>query len=80
MSEVPREEPEWVQRLRARGYNVRVGTLDEPMSEIPEAMFDPPMRTRFGGIRRGTAAVVSAVRNIFRTRSSNRHARHAPLP
>lgn len=42
MSEMPREEPQWVQRMRAAGYNIRVGTLDGPMSYLPDAFFYPP--------------------------------------
>jgi hypothetical protein len=78
--EVQDEEPEWVQRMRAKGYNIRVGTTGEPMSEVPEAMFDPPMRTWLSSIRQGTGAATSVLRNVFRPRSSNRQARHAPLP
>jgi hypothetical protein len=43
MLELKTEEPIWVQRMRARGYNIRVGTGDQPMSEIPDAMFPPPV-------------------------------------
>lgn len=75
MSEVPREEPEWVQRLRARGYNVRVGTLDEPMSEIPEAFFYPPPSAP----RRMVQRLASTFRKVFRANAST-HADHAPFP
>jgi hypothetical protein len=75
MSDVPREEPEWVQRLRARGYNVRVGTLDEPMSEIPEAFFYPPPSAP----RRLAQHLAGTFRKIFRANASTR-AGHAPLP
>lgn len=35
-------EPQWVQRMRAAGYNVRIGSNGEPMSEVPDASFTPP--------------------------------------
>jgi hypothetical protein len=75
MSEAPRPEPEWVQRMRAAGYNIRVGS-GEPMSEIPDAMFDPP-------VSRGTrirGRIFIALRSLFRLQLSTRRATHAPLP
>jgi hypothetical protein len=38
----PTSEPAWMQRMRAAGYDLRRGTLLEPLSEIPEVMFTPP--------------------------------------
>jgi len=35
----PQDEPDWVKRLRARGFDVRGGEGNLP--EEPEAMFDP---------------------------------------
>jgi hypothetical protein len=80
MSETPRielpPEPEWVQRMRAAGYNIRVGTVGEPMSEIPEAFFYPPPtfwnRTR-ERIQRGYS-------KLFRILTLARWRSHAPLP
>lgn len=72
-------EPEWVQRMRARGYNIRVGT-GEPMSEEPDAAFYPPpyaIRSRFRSVG---AAVSTILRNLFRPSASDSRARHAPLP
>ncbi len=75
MSEVPREVPEWVQRWRAAGKNVRIGTLDEPMSEIPEAFFYPPPSPA----RRLAQRLAGTFRKVFRANPSTR-AGHAPLP
>jgi hypothetical protein len=78
MSETPREEPEWVRRMRAAGYKVRVGSIDEPLSEVPEVMFPPPVsvwRRRFGG------NMIRAIRNVlFRAKPSTHKARHAHFP
>lgn len=75
MSEMQQEVPEWVVRMRAAGYNVRIGTIDEPLSEIPEAMFyPPPSKTRrFAGLMADT------FRKVFRLNASTR-AGHAPVP
>jgi hypothetical protein len=79
MPEAPQTEPEWVQRMRAAGYNIRVGTIDEPMSEVPEVMFYPPV-TRLNGLRRGMGTVFGVLRSVFRPHASTRRARHAPVP
>jgi hypothetical protein len=52
----PRAEPEWVQRMRAAGYNIRVGR-GEPIPEIPDAFFYPPpiLRNRMQEELRGAA-------------------------
>lgn len=75
MSETQRNEPEWVQKMRAAGYNVRVGT-GEPMSEIPEVMFDPPVSR---GVRI-KHRIVTVFRNLFHLKPSTGHTTHAPLP
>jgi hypothetical protein len=76
MSEAPREEPEWVQAMRAAGYNVRVGTGEGTLSEIPDAFFYPPpsLRTR---IRR---RILRRYRKLVRALTSARRTPHAPLP
>lgn len=75
MSEEPRQEPEWVQRMRAAGYNVRVGR-GEPLSEIPEVMFDPPVSR----LRRIQHRVVGGFRSLFRLKPLDDREPHAPLP
>ena len=76
MSEEPRAEPEWVQRMRAAGYNIRIGTGKGTLSEIPDAMFDPPL-SRGARIRH---RILVALRSIFRLQPSAGRATHAPLP
>jgi hypothetical protein len=76
MSEAPRVEPEWVQRMRAAGYNIRVGTVGEPMSEIPEAYFYPPPTLR-SRIRR---SIVRRYVKLVRALTPARRTSHAPLP
>jgi hypothetical protein len=76
MSEAPREEPEWVEAMRAAGYNIRVGTVGEPMSEIPEVMFDPPFTLR----QRIRLRIASVLRSVFRLQPAAGRATHAPLP
>ncbi len=76
MSEAPREEPEWVQAMRAAGYNIRIGTGEGTMSEIPEVMFDPPFTLR----RRIRLRIASIFRNVFHLRPAADRATHAPLP
>jgi NAD/NADP transhydrogenase alpha subunit len=75
MSEAPRTEPEWVQRMRAKGYNIRIGTGEGTLNEIPDAMFDPPM-SRGARIR---ARIVMAFRSLFRLQPSTGRTTHAPL-
>jgi hypothetical protein len=55
------EEPLWVQRMRARGYNIRIGTGDLP--EVPEVMFTPPPRT----LRNVTRSILYVLRHPLRT-------------
>jgi len=64
----PREEPNWVKRLRARGFDVRGGEGNLPLE--PLASF-PPMPER--RIER----VVRAILNWF---PLPRERRHAPVP
>lgn len=76
MSEAPREEPEWVQRMRAAGYNIRIGTGEGTLNEIPDAYFYPPptLRNRIGErLARGYKRLVRALTSI-------RGTTHAPLP
>ena len=68
MPEMNSKEPLWVQRMRARGYSIRRGTLDGPMSEIPEAMFTPPPRTA----RNLARTVVHALRSVIRVNPFSR--------
>jgi hypothetical protein len=75
MSHEARAEPEWVQRMRAAGYNVRVGR-GEPLSEIPEVMFDPPLSRR----QRAQERIVNTFRSLFRLEPLNAREPHAPLP
>jgi hypothetical protein len=79
MSEAPRmeppAEPEWVQRMRAAGYNIRVGS-GEPMSEIPDAYFYPPPTLR----NRTRESLVRGYRRLVRALTSTRGTTHAPLP
>lgn len=74
MSE-PQQEPEWVQRMRAAGYNIRVGS-GEPMSEIPDAYFYPPptLRSRIG------ESLVRGYRRMVRALTFTRDTTHAPFP
>lgn len=71
----PRPEPEWVQRMRAAGYNIRIGT-GEPMAEIPDVMFDPPL-PRSTGIKQ---KIITAIRSLFGLQPSTGGHTHAPLP
>lgn len=43
MPDLKTEEPLWVQRMRARGYDVRSGTSTAPLTEEPEVTFPPPV-------------------------------------
>jgi hypothetical protein len=59
------EEPEWVQRMRAKGYNIRRGT-GPAMSEIPDAMFPPPVHR----VRRRIALIGRGIRRVLRLDAS----------
>ncbi len=74
MSEAPRIEPEWVQRMRAAGYNIRVGR-GEPIPEIPDAFFYPPPTLR----NRMKQSIGRGYRKLVRATSARR-SRHAPFP
>jgi hypothetical protein len=80
MSEAPRvelpAEPEWVQRMRAAGYNIRIGTGEGTMSEIPDAYFYPPpsLRSRIRG------RIVRACKRMVHALTSARRTTHAPFP
>lgn len=76
MSEAPRVEPEWVQRMRAKGYNIRIGTGEGTLNEIPDEMFDPP-ESRADRMRR---KILAGFRSLFRLPRSTGRATHAPLP
>ncbi len=74
MSEAPRAEPEWVQRMRAKGYNIRIGTGEGTLNEIPDAFFYPPpsLRSRIG---RSLARGYRKLRALTFARRA-----HAPFP
>lgn len=75
MSEAQRVEPEWVQRMRAAGYNIRVGTGEGTLAEIPDAFFYPPPTLR----NRIRESLVRAWKKLGRVLTSNRRATHAPF-
>jgi hypothetical protein len=54
----PQDEPDWVKRLRARGFDVRGGEGNLPFE--PEASFPPMPEKRF-------ARTVHAIFNWFRS-------------
>jgi hypothetical protein len=69
----PQDEPDWVKRLRARGFDVQGGEGNLP--EEPEASFAPmPQRS----IPRMLRAVLRWLRVRERTLPGGR--RHAPVP
>lgn len=76
MAEEQRNEPEWVQRMRAAGYNIRIGTVGEPMSAVPEVMFDPPLSLR----QRIQHRIAGGFRSLLRFKPFAGRASHAPLP
>jgi hypothetical protein len=76
MPEAPQTEPEWVQRMRAAGYNIRRGTRTG-LSEIPDVMFPPPVSLRRGRFGRG---IVRGIGRLFRVTGATRKGRHAHLP
>lgn len=41
MPEATPPEPAWVQRMRAAGYPIRIGTGDVPLREKPGAVVHP---------------------------------------
>lgn len=76
MPEVQTEEPAWVQAMRDRGYNIRRGTLNEPMSEEPEAMFPPPMHP----LLRTLAWIPWSIRKLLGFGASSGGRRNGSLP
>lgn len=72
----PRPEPEWVQRMRAAGYNIRIGTGEGTLNEIPDAYFYPPpsLRSRIRG------RIVRACKRMAHALTSARRTTHAPFP
>ena len=75
MPDVEIEEPLWVQRMRARGYNIRIGS-GEPMSEIPDAFFYPPPMPP---LRRILTWIPWGIRKLVRLGAFSRNGRHAPF-
>lgn len=76
MSEAPQQEPEWVQRMRAAGYNIRIGTGEGTLAEIPDAYFYPPptLGSRIKG------RIVRVCKKMAHALTSARRTTHAPLP
>jgi hypothetical protein len=71
-AEEPRDEPDWVKRLRADGFDVQGG--DNPLPFEPEASFAPTRHWR-------TLTVVRAILRWFRPpHHIARLRRHAPVP
>lgn len=77
MPDVEFEEPLWVRRMRAKGYNIRIGTSGEPMSEVPDAFFYPPP---LHPLRRALAWIPWGIRKLVRRGASSRNGWHAPFP
>jgi hypothetical protein len=77
MTETSTNEPLWAQRMRARGYDLRVGS-GEHMSEIPDAAFYPPPSTRLSRTGTPFRALLHAVRTA--SDAVRRAITHAPLP
>jgi hypothetical protein len=68
----PRDEPDWVKRLRARGIDVQGG--NNPLPFEPDASF-APMRQR-----RMSTTVRAILRWFRRSHRITRLRRHAPVP
>lgn len=69
-------EPAWVERMRRRGYTIRMGAGDLPSE--PESAFTPPPRGRRRSIIRSAATIVRRLLSPRVPRAS--HGRHAPVP
>jgi hypothetical protein len=68
-------EPEWMQRMRAAGYDLRRDDEPGPLSEIPDAVFTPPPA------REKVRGYASMIRGWFhRARPSHPRQGHAPVP
>jgi hypothetical protein len=72
-AEQPRDEPDWVKRLRARGFDVRGGEGNLP--EEPRVSFPPMPRRR---VERTVRAIFSWFLRLGH--SLQRKRRHAPVP
>jgi hypothetical protein len=68
----PRDEPDWVKRLRADGFDVQGGLGNLPLD--PLASFDPMPERRWATITRAILRWVRPSHRIARLR------RHAPVP
>jgi hypothetical protein len=77
MTDLQAEEPEWVQRMRARGYNIRRGTSNAPLNEEPDAVFYPPP---MHPLRRALAWIPWGIRKVLRSGSSPYRGRNGALP
>ena len=71
-AEQPRDEPDWVKRLRARGFDVQGGDNSLPFE--PDISFAPMKE------RRTTTMVRAILRWLRRPRRIARPRRHAPVP
>jgi hypothetical protein len=73
-------EPEWVHRLRAKGYKVTTGTVGTPgLPYEPGIDFSPPASLHRALWRR----VAGTARKVFGSASRSRHRRdrsHAAVP
>ena len=67
----PQDEPDWVERLRARGINVQGG--NNPLPFEPEISFAPIPQRR-------TLTVVRAILRWFKPSHRSARRRHAPVP
>lgn len=70
------DEPEWMQRMRAAGYNLRRGTDPTPLSEIPEVMFPPPVHP----LLRAISWIPWGFRRVFRLGQTPFRRRNGSLP
>lgn len=73
--------PDWVRRMRADGYTVRIGTGTGGIPFEPEVSFTPPYELRQGLRDR----VIGIVRKLWKggavfKRHPKLPERHAPLP
>lgn len=76
MPDVQTDEPLWVQRMRAEGYNIRRGTREGHLSEIPDAMFPPPVHP----VRRRIALIARGFRKMLRLGPSTPRGGDASFP
>jgi hypothetical protein len=73
--------PDWVRRMRADGYTVRIGTGTGGLPYEPEVSFTPPRPPRRGIVRRLIAIARKRWQGgaVFKGHA-NPPERHAPLP